>query len=32
MPAHGENPIFFDNKNEDWTSRILANTQPPYIQ
>ena len=29
MPGHGVNPIFFHDKNKDWTSRILANLRPP---
>ena len=28
MSGHGVNPIFFDKKNEDWTSRTLANPSP----
>ena len=27
MSGHGANPIFFNKKNKDWTSRILA--KPP---
>ena len=29
MSAHGPNPIFFNRKNKDWTSRTPANTHPP---
>ena len=29
MSGHGENPIFFNKKNKDWTSRTLRN--PPYL-
>ena len=29
MSVHGANPIFFNKKNKDWTSRTLAN-QPPH--
>ena len=29
MSDHGENPIFFNKKNKDWTSRTLRN--PPYL-
>ena len=28
MSDHGANPIFFDKKNKDWTSRTLANLPP----
>ena len=29
MSDHGANPIFFNKKNKDCTSRTLANPQPP---
>ena len=29
MSDHGTNPIFFDKKNKDWTSRTLATPPPP---
>ena len=29
MSGHGANPIFFDKKKKDWTSRTLANPPPP---
>ena len=29
MSGHGANAIFFNKKNEDWTSRTLANPPPP---
>ena len=29
MPGHGENPIFFNKKDKDWTPSILANATPP---
>ena len=29
MSNHGANPIFFNKKNKDWTSRTLANPPPP---
>ena len=29
MSGHGANPIFFNKKNKDWTSRTLANPHPP---
>lgn len=28
MSDHGANPIFFNKKNNDWTSRTLANPHP----
>ena len=28
MPGHGVNPIFFNEKNKDWTSRTLATLLP----
>ena len=28
MSSHGANPILFNEKNKDWTSRTLANPQP----
>ena len=28
MPGHGENPIFFNKKDKDWTPSILANPPP----
>ena len=28
MSAHGANPIFFNKKNKDWTSRTLATPTP----
>ena len=31
MSGHGANPIFFNKKNKDWTSRTLANP-PPYVR
>ena len=30
MSGHGANPIFFNKKNKDWTSRTLANPPPPH--
>ena len=32
MSARDANPIFFNNKNKDWTSRTLASPQTPYVQ
>ena len=32
MPGHGANPIFFNKKNKDWTSRTLPNPPPTYVQ
>ena len=29
MFGHDANPIFFNKKNKDWTSRALAIPQPP---
>ena len=29
IPGHGANPIFFNNKNKDWTSRTLTNPPTP---
>ena len=29
MSGHGANPIFFNKKNKDWTSRTLANPPSP---
>ena len=29
MSGHDANPIFFNIKNKDWTSRTLANLPPP---
>ena len=29
MSGHAANPIFFNKKNKDWTSRILAKPSPP---
>ena len=28
MAGHGANPIFFNDKEKDWTSRTLANPPP----
>ena len=28
MSGHGKNPIFFNEKNKDWTSRTLTNPLP----
>ena len=28
MSGHGPNPIFFNKKSKDWTSRTLANPPP----
>ena len=32
MSGHGANPIFFNKKNKDWTSRTVANPPPPYVR
>ena len=29
MSGHGANPVFFNEKNKDWTSRTLAFIWPP---
>ena len=29
MAGHGANPIFFNKKDKDWTSRTLAKPSPP---
>ena len=29
ISGHGANPIFFNNKDKDWTSRTLATPNPP---
>ena len=29
VSGYGANPIFFNKKNKDWTSRTLANPSPP---
>ena len=29
LSGHGANPIFFNNKNKDWTFRIIANPHHP---
>ena len=29
MSGHGANPVFFNEKNKDWTSRTLASFWPP---
>ena len=29
MSGHGANPIFFNKKNKDWTSRTLTPPLPP---
>ena len=29
MSDHGANPIFFNKKSKDWTSRTLGNPPPP---
>ena len=31
MPGHGENPIFFNKKDKDWTLSILANPPTPSL-
>ena len=31
MSGHGINPIFFNKKNKDWTSRTIVN-QPSYVR
>ena len=32
MSVHGANPIFFNKKNKDWTSRTLTNPLLPYVR
>ena len=32
MSGDGANPIFFNEKNKDWTSRTLANSPPTYVR
>ena len=32
MSGHGGNPIFFNKKNKDWTSKTLVNPPPPYVR
>ena len=29
MSGHGANPIFFNKKDKDWTSRTFVNPLPP---
>ena len=29
MPGHGANPIFFNKKSKDWTSRTLTTPHAP---
>ena len=31
MSGHGRSPIFFNKRNKDWMSWILANPSPPYV-
>ena len=32
IPGHGANPVFFNEKDKDWTSRRFTNPPPPYVQ
>ena len=32
MSGHDSNPIFFNKKNKDWSSRAVANPPTPYVR
>ena len=31
MSGHGADPVFFNKKDKDWTSRTLANPPTPFL-